>query len=124
MKLGFLTRKGSMWIGLHYSPYHKRGCLNILPCLTVWFTANDGHIPYEAEKTGNYTIIGKNEYAHAERYFYQNQEDLLKAGEELVLWTNGDWGGYPIGTYAKGHKFVKEGQEFEVSHVFTPKQAR
>ena len=44
MKYGILCRKESFWIGLHYSKYNKRYCLNILPCITIWWTIN-GNIP-------------------------------------------------------------------------------
>jgi hypothetical protein len=27
------------------SPYNKRLCINLLPCLTVWIAAKDGAVP-------------------------------------------------------------------------------
>ena len=35
-RIGFLPRLGSFWIGIHYSKYCKRWCINLLPCLTIW----------------------------------------------------------------------------------------
>lgn len=35
-KIGVLVRGGSAWLGVHYSKYCKRVCINILPCITLW----------------------------------------------------------------------------------------
>lgn len=43
--VGVLFNKHALWVGLHYSPYNKRWCLNLLPCLTVWFTKAGGTVP-------------------------------------------------------------------------------
>lgn len=43
--IGFLFRPGSMWIGAHYSANHKRVCLNLLPCCTIWIVGEGGDIP-------------------------------------------------------------------------------
>lgn len=45
---GLLFRWGSLWVGGHYSYKEKRYCLNLLPCLTIWFTKPGGAIPYIA----------------------------------------------------------------------------
>lgn len=37
MKFGILFRSFSFWVGVHYSPYNRRVCVNLLPMLTVWF---------------------------------------------------------------------------------------
>jgi hypothetical protein len=42
---GFLLRKNSLWMGLHYSKYTKRYCFNILPCCTIWWIKEGGTIP-------------------------------------------------------------------------------
>ena len=39
---GILFRLQSFWIGLHYSKQCKRYCLNIIPCLTIWWISGDG----------------------------------------------------------------------------------
>lgn len=39
---GVLGRIESFWIGLHYSKHCKRYCLNIIPCITIWWTKKDG----------------------------------------------------------------------------------
>lgn len=46
MKIGILFRWYSCWIGLHYSKYNKRYCLNIIPFITIWWIKKGGKIPY------------------------------------------------------------------------------
>lgn len=41
-RFGILFRKESFWIGLHYSKACKRFCLNLIPCITIWFIKKDG----------------------------------------------------------------------------------
>ena len=45
MKIGLLIRKGSLWIGAHWSPYNRRWCINLLPCLTIWVVMSGGNVP-------------------------------------------------------------------------------
>lgn len=45
MKIGIIIRVHSFWIGLHYSEFNKRYCLNILPCCTIWWIKKNGNIP-------------------------------------------------------------------------------
>lgn len=47
MKIGMLARVGSFWIGVHWSPYNKRLCINLVPCVTIWVTFKGGNIPKE-----------------------------------------------------------------------------
>lgn len=42
---GVLFRTNSFWIGLHYSPYNKRYCLNLLPFFTIWWIKQNGNPP-------------------------------------------------------------------------------
>lgn len=35
----------ALWIGAHWSAYHRRLCVNVLPCLTVCLVAKGGHLP-------------------------------------------------------------------------------
>lgn len=42
---GVLARSGSAWVGYHYSPYNRRVCINLVPCVTVWFTLPGGVLP-------------------------------------------------------------------------------
>lgn len=42
---GILFRWQSFWIGLHYSEYCKRYSLNLLPCVTIWWTVRGGQPP-------------------------------------------------------------------------------
>lgn len=43
--VGVLFNPKALWIGGHYSKHHKRWCINILPCLTVWWTKPGGYLP-------------------------------------------------------------------------------
>lgn len=45
LKWGVLLRKESAWIGCHYSEYNKRYCLNIVPCVTIWWIKQGGKTP-------------------------------------------------------------------------------
>lgn len=42
---GVLVNPKALWIGGHYSEHHKRWCINILPCLTVWWAKPGGYLP-------------------------------------------------------------------------------
>lgn len=42
---GILVNKHSLWVGLHYSGYCRRFCLNIVPCVTVWLALEGGIEP-------------------------------------------------------------------------------
>lgn len=42
---GWIFRKASAWVGLHYSEYNNRYCLNILPCITYWWIGEGGKVP-------------------------------------------------------------------------------
>lgn len=44
-RCGWLARKGSMWVGVHYSPGNKRWCINLIPCVTLWITKPGGTVP-------------------------------------------------------------------------------
>lgn len=43
---GFLVQPGALWVGAHYSAHHKRWCINILPCLTLWVCLPGGIAPH------------------------------------------------------------------------------
>jgi hypothetical protein len=43
--VGLLLRKESWWIGIHWSPYNRRFCINIFPMLTLWIAFDDGKVP-------------------------------------------------------------------------------
>lgn len=42
---GLLLNASALWVGAHYSPAHKRWCVNILPCVTVWWAKPGGKLP-------------------------------------------------------------------------------
>lgn len=44
-KWGVLFNTSALWIGVHYSPYNRRYCVNLLPCATIWFTTKCGKAP-------------------------------------------------------------------------------
>lgn len=43
--VGLLFNPKALWIGAHYGEHHKRWCVNILPCITVWWTKPGGYLP-------------------------------------------------------------------------------
>ena len=42
---GVLFNPAALWVGVHYSHYHQRVCINLLPCLTVWVCGPRGELP-------------------------------------------------------------------------------
>ena len=42
MKAGVLFGKGSWWVGVHWSSYNRRFCINLLPYLTIWIVLKGG----------------------------------------------------------------------------------
>lgn len=47
MKAGILCRVGSAWLGVHYSKFNKRWCINIIPCVTIWIAGKEGKEPHK-----------------------------------------------------------------------------
>lgn len=45
LKAGLLIRAGSAWIGVHWSSFNRRACINLIPCVTVWITLPGGTPP-------------------------------------------------------------------------------
>jgi hypothetical protein len=45
LRCGFLLRLPSFWVGVHWSSFDRRFCINLLPCVTLWITLPGGHIP-------------------------------------------------------------------------------
>lgn len=45
IKYGLLFRAESWWIGIHWSPYNKRFCINLIPMVTLWIAKKDGITP-------------------------------------------------------------------------------
>ena len=48
MKAGLLFNKAAWWVGVHYSPYNQRFCINVIPWLTIWVTRSGGTVPMKA----------------------------------------------------------------------------
>ena len=46
MRCGVLYQPGGLWIGAHYSPFCKRWCINLVPCITFWVAFEGGKIPH------------------------------------------------------------------------------
>lgn len=42
---GALFQCGGFWVGVHYSRYNKRFCINLLPFLALWVALPGGHRP-------------------------------------------------------------------------------
>lgn len=45
MKAGILFRWGSAWVGVHWSPFNRRACINVIPFVTIWITLEGGNVP-------------------------------------------------------------------------------
>jgi hypothetical protein len=45
VRAGVLFRLASLWVGIHYSRYNRRFCINLVPCITVWITLRGGNTP-------------------------------------------------------------------------------
>uniref|UniRef100_A0AAU6W121 DNA ligase n=2 Tax=unclassified bacterial viruses TaxID=12333 RepID=A0AAU6W121_9VIRU len=43
--VGVLVNWRALWVGAHYSPAHKRLCINFVPCVTVWWAKPGGYLP-------------------------------------------------------------------------------
>lgn len=44
-RLGLLFNLNSLWVGVHYSDYNRRYCINIIPTFTVWVALPNGKAP-------------------------------------------------------------------------------
>lgn len=42
---GLMVNWRALWVGAHYSKHDKRLCLNLLPCVTLWWTRPGGKLP-------------------------------------------------------------------------------
>jgi hypothetical protein len=56
MKIGILFRLASAWVGVHYSPWNKRVCVNLVPFVTIWVTLKGGNTPSGPDYVMNYTV--------------------------------------------------------------------
>lgn len=45
MNCGILIRPWSLWVGIHYAPFNRRTCVNLLPCITIWVVESGGEVP-------------------------------------------------------------------------------
>lgn len=43
--VGLLWNWSACWVGYHYSPHHRRLCVNVVPFLTIWYTMPGGVLP-------------------------------------------------------------------------------
>lgn len=44
-RFGVLFNLSALWVGVHYSAFNRRYCINIIPTITVWVTAPGGVTP-------------------------------------------------------------------------------
>lgn len=42
---GLLFNWNALWVGAHYSKRDKRLCINLVPCLTLWWAKPGGVLP-------------------------------------------------------------------------------
>lgn len=47
---GGLIQPMGIWIGAHYSKTERRWCLNLLPCLTLFWVRPGGYLPVRTLK--------------------------------------------------------------------------
>ena len=47
IRAGVKFQLGGVWIGVHYSHFNRRACINIIPCFTVWIAFPGGKTPDE-----------------------------------------------------------------------------
>lgn len=47
MKIGIVFQSGAWWLGVHYSDYNRRFCINIIPCYTIWISKPQGITPHK-----------------------------------------------------------------------------
>lgn len=47
MKAGIVFQAGAWWLGVHYSDYNRRYCINIIPCYTIWIALREGATPHK-----------------------------------------------------------------------------
>lgn len=47
MRCGILFNPASLWVGLHWSAFNRRFCINLIPCVTLWVTLKGGKTPKE-----------------------------------------------------------------------------
>ena len=43
MGVGYLINPKALWIGIHYSSYDRRICINLIPCIIVFIVLNGGN---------------------------------------------------------------------------------
>lgn len=44
-QFGLLFNLSALWVGVHYSPYCKRTCINLVPTITLWVAQPGGKTP-------------------------------------------------------------------------------
>lgn len=49
---GLLVRLASFWIGVHFSAFDRRFCINLLPCITIWIALPGGNRPMPSQPSG------------------------------------------------------------------------
>lgn len=45
LRSGWVFNPNGWWLGVHYSSYNKRYCINVIPCITIWVVKPGGKIP-------------------------------------------------------------------------------
>lgn len=45
LRCSLLLRLSSFWVGVHWSAFDRRFCINPWPCVTFWITLPGGHLP-------------------------------------------------------------------------------
>lgn len=78
MKADVIFRKGSLWIGAHWSPKNRRWCINLLPCVTIRVVLKGGTF----EDAAACTTIPQHDWTPLE----ETRETMAHAPELEGLW--------------------------------------
>lgn len=59
LRCGLLFRLASCWIGVHYSSFDRRFCVNPLPFFTFWIALPGGHVPKKFNTAPEPVVVSK-----------------------------------------------------------------
>lgn len=74
MKAGIIFRLGSFWVGVHWSPYNRRWCINLVPCVTFWIARKGGKTPH-SDDSGDSMVVSDTSPSVAYAKGYEDGRD-------------------------------------------------
>lgn len=78
---GLLFRLASFWIGVHYSSFDRRFCINPIPFVTFWLTLPGGLVPKSAD--------AKPEQTGEPHPYWLEAWSPFERDRLVALWTDG-----------------------------------